>query len=48
LRFVYKVIYFYLFPVFVVPVGLYAWRYQEEISLQTNEYKKVDWGPLNE
>lgn len=41
IRFIYKVLYFYLFPVFVVPLGMFAWR--AENPPKVREYIDVDW-----
>ena len=45
LRFIYKVLYFYLFPVFVVPLGMFAWRATNELVRTPNI--TVDWSHLD-
>lgn len=45
LRFVYKVLYFYLFPVFVVPLGMFAWRSTNDLTKK--DYSVVDWSQVH-
>jgi hypothetical protein len=44
-RRVLRILFFYLFPVFVVPLGMFAWRSTNELI--ENEYRVVDWSQVH-
>jgi hypothetical protein len=46
-RVAYKIFYFYIFPILVIPIGVIAWRFEQGEDIVDNKFKAVDFKEAN-